>query len=73
MGDTITARDFGKSLTDTLVTTEVMSRSITKYIDPAISGADQATIEDSGGFILINPYADAGWFLEQYVGTPINF
>jgi hypothetical protein len=73
MGDTITARDFGKSLADTSVVTEEMSRSITKYIDPAISGVDVATIEDSGGFMLINPYADAGWFLEQYVGTPINF
>lgn len=73
MGDTITARDFGKRLDDYPVITEDMYRSMTKYIDPAISGVDQATMQDSGGFMLINPYAEAGWFLEQYVGTPINF
>jgi len=73
MGDTITARDFGKRLDDIPVITDNMLRSITKYIDPAISGVDRAIPQDSGGFILKNPYAEAGWFLEQYVGTPINF
>ena len=31
---------------------------------------------DSGGTMLVNPYAEAGWFLNDngpYVGTPINF
>jgi hypothetical protein len=73
MGDTITARDFGKRLDDIPVITDNMLRSITKYIDPTISGVDEATMTDSGGFMLLNPYADAGWFLEQYVGEPINF
>jgi hypothetical protein len=73
MGDTITARDFGKRLDDYPEVTEVMLRSITKYIDPTISGVDETIPQDSGGFMLINPYADAGWFLEQYVGEPINF
>jgi len=66
-------RDFGKRLDDIPVVTEMPYLTVTKYIDPAISGVDDSTIVDSGGFMIKNPYADAGWFLEQYVGEPINF
>ena len=66
-------RDFGKRLDDIPVVTEMPYLTVTKYIDPAISGVDVSTIVDSGGFMIKNPYADAGWFLEQYVGEPINF
>jgi hypothetical protein len=66
-------RDFGKRLDDIPVVTEMPYLTVTKYIDPAISGVDVSTIIDAGGFMIKNPYADAGWFLEQYVGEPINF
>lgn len=73
MGDVLTARDFGKRLDDTPIVTDQPAISMTKYIDPAISGTDTASVDDQGGFMILNPYGDAGWFLEQYVGTPINF
>jgi hypothetical protein len=66
-------RDFGKLLEDIPVVTEIPYLTVTKYIDPTISGVDEFVPVDAGGFMIINPYADAGWFLEQYVGEPINF
>jgi hypothetical protein len=71
--DNISAKDFGKSLQDIPVVTEMPYLTMTKYIDPTISGVDTASATDTGGYIIVNPYAEAGWFLEQYVGTPINF
>jgi hypothetical protein len=71
--DAISAKNFGKALQDIPVITEMPYLSMTKYIDPTISGVDTASAVDAGGFIIINPYADAGWFLEQYVGESINF
>jgi hypothetical protein len=65
-------RDFGKRLDDYPVITEMPYLSMTKYIDPTISGVDEVTQTDVG-FIILNPYAEAGWFAEQYVGTPLNF
>jgi hypothetical protein len=73
MGDTITARDFGKALSDLPVITEIPLLSMTKYINNTASGDDIFDPVDSGGYMIINPYAEAGWFLEQYVGVPINF
>jgi hypothetical protein len=73
MGDTITARDFGKALSDLPVITEIPLLSVTKYINNTASGDDIFNPVDSGGYMIINPYAEAGWFLEQYVGVPINF
>jgi hypothetical protein len=64
--------DFGKRLDDYPVITEMPYLSMTKYIDPTISGVDEVTQTDVG-FIILNPYAEAGWFAEQYVGTPLNF
>jgi len=46
---------------------------MTKYINNTASGDDTYTPVDSGGYIIINPYGEAGWFLENYVGVPINF
>lgn len=71
--DNISAKDFGKTLQDIPVVTEMPYLTMTKYIDPTISGVDNASAVDAGGYIIVNPYAEAGWFLEQYVGTPINF
>jgi hypothetical protein len=73
MGDTITARDFGKALSDLPVITEIPLLSLTKYINNTGSGDDTYTPVDSGGYMIINPYVEAGWFLENYVGVPINF
>ena len=73
MGDTITARDFGKALTDLPVVTEIPLLSVTKYINNTGSGDDIFTPVDSGGYMILNPYSEAGWFLENYVGVPINF
>lgn len=69
----ISAKDFGKALQDIPVITEMPYLTMTKYIDPTISGVDAASATDAGGYIIVNPYAEAGWFLEQYVGNPINF
>lgn len=71
--DFISVKEFGKFLQDIPVITEIPLLSMTKYIDPTISGADTALSVDSGGYMILNPYAEAGWFLEQYVGNPINF
>ena len=73
MGEAITAKDFGKALTDLPIITEITSLSMTKYINNTALGDDTYTPVDSGGFMIINPYAEAGLFLEQYVGAPINF
>lgn len=62
-----------KGLIDTPVITELPYFSVTKYINNTGSGDDITTPVDSGGFMILNPYAEAGWFLEQYVGIPINF
>ncbi len=42
----------------------------------AFSGNNDAVATDSGGTMDINPYAEAGWFLNDgglFVGNPINF
>ena len=62
-----------KGLLDTPIITEQPYFSVTKYIDRTGLGDDRSIPVDSGGFIIINPYAEAGWFLENYVGIPINF
>ena len=71
--DLITSKGVTKLLSDFPTITEMPYLSMTKYIDPTISGVDIASATDSGGYIIVNPYAEAGWFLEQYSGTPINF
>ena len=73
MGETISAKDFGKALTDLPVVTEMPLLSVTKYINNTGSGDDIFTPVDSGGYMILNPYGEAGWFLEAYVGSPINF
>lgn len=70
--DSISARNISKSLVDTSVVIEIPYLAVTKYIDPAISGVDAVSESDSG-YIIVNPYAEAGWFLEDYVGVPLNF
>ena len=45
------------------------------FVKDTISESYSGTT-DSGGTMLVNPYAEAGWFLNDngpYVGTPINF
>jgi hypothetical protein len=45
--------------------------SLTRTLDP-----EESSPTDSGGIILKNPYAEAGWFLNDngsYVGEPITF
>jgi hypothetical protein len=73
MGDVITERDITKALTDAPIISEQPYFATTKYINNTGSGDDLTHPVDSGGFIIFNPYSEAGWFLEQYVGTPINF
>jgi len=68
--DAISKFDITKGLQDTPVITDAPAYTLTKYMDSTV---DFATMQDSGGFMNINPYAEAGWFGEQYVGTPINF
>lgn len=44
--------------------------------DGITSDTNVATATDSGGTMDVNPYAEAGWFLNDgglYVGNPINF
>lgn len=46
------------------------------YISMAKPLADEESPEDSGGIILLNPYVEAGWFLNDsgsYVGEPSTF
>jgi hypothetical protein len=73
MGEAITAKEFGKALADLPVVTEIPLLSVTKYINNTESGDDVITPVDSGGYMILNPYGEAGWFLETYVGSPINF
>jgi hypothetical protein len=73
MGDIITQRDITKGLIDTPVIIEIPLISTTKYINNTASGDDTTLPVDSGGFIIFNPYSEAGWFAERYVGIPVDF
>lgn len=69
--DNITSKDVTKQLEEYITVPEVVSLTTNKYI----SGSDLATLSDTG-FVLLNPYAAAGWFLNDagsYVNDPINF
>jgi len=73
--DYITAKGVTKGLEDYITTPDSNVFSMDKYIDRTGIGDDLATPVDTG-FVLLNPYADAGWFLNDdgsYVNDPTNF
>ena len=65
--DSGTTYNMTKLLEDAPVITDAPSYTLTKYIT---DDTDPLTDE---GFLLLNPYALAGYFQEVYVGTPTNF
>jgi hypothetical protein len=80
----ISAIDFSQALSDAPVVTDTNATSATDLnrTTPAISFTKTPITEtysgttDSGGNFLVNPYAEAGWFLNDtgsYVGTAITF
>lgn len=81
----ITSFDVGKSIADSINTpldTDATSSTDLNRTTPAFSFAKTPITEnysgmsDSGGNILVNPYAEAGWFSNDtgsYVGSAITF
>jgi hypothetical protein len=59
--------DMTKLLEDAPVITDASAYTLTKYITD-----DTDPLADEG-FLLLNPYALAGYFQEVYAGTPTNF
>lgn len=56
---------------NTIITSDILDTVGSQTQTETYSGAT-----DSGGSILVNPYAEAGWFLNDsgsYVGSPITF
>jgi hypothetical protein len=73
--DYITSIDVHKNLEEYVTMPDGTVFSMDKYINRAGLGDDLAVPVDTG-FVLLNPYADAGWFLNDegsYVNDPINF
>jgi hypothetical protein len=73
--DYISSKDIHKNLEEYVTMPDSNVFSMDKYIDRSALGDDLATPIDTG-FVLLNPYADAGWFLNDegsYVNDPINF
>lgn len=58
---------FTKYLSDSATISESLNISVSKYIT-----GDSISTEDTGR-IEINPYAEGGYFAEDYVGTSITF
>jgi hypothetical protein len=80
----ITTFGVGKSLTDSVNQSDTNATSATDLnrTTPAFTFVKTPITETysgvtgSGGNILVNPYANAGWFLNDggpYVGSPITF
>lgn len=73
--DYISAKDLHKNLEDYVSIPDIHEISMDKYIDRTGIGDDLAIPTDTG-LVLLNPYADAGWFSNDsgsYVNEPINF
>ena len=70
--DTITSINMVKQLTDSTTYPDYHVVASNKYINNTGSGDDHAIPVDAG-FVLLNPYGNAGWFAEDYVGVPTNF
>jgi len=73
--DYISAKDLHKNLEDYVSMPDIHEISMDKYIDRTGIGDDLAIPTDTG-LVLLNPYADAGWFSNDsgsYVNEPINF
>lgn len=73
--DYITSKDVTKGLEEYVTMPDSNVFSMNKYIDNTGLGDDLAPPIDTG-FVLLNPYADAGWFLNDngsYVNDPTYF
>jgi hypothetical protein len=73
--DYISAKNIHKNIEDSISTPDGHVISMDKYINRTGIGDDLATPTDTG-FVLLNPYANAGWFLNDtgsYVNQPTNF
>lgn len=73
--DFISAKDVHKNLENYVNIPDSNTFLLDKYIDRTGIGDDLATPLDTG-FVLLNPYANAGWFLNDngsYVNDPTNF
>lgn len=64
--ENIEYKNLDKVLTDTFIMLEQIGFNSDKYT------TDNQNITDNG-YIILNPYSAEDYFLEQYVGTPINF
>lgn len=79
-GTNLEIKDITKGLVDTLTAVDTNATDLNRTT-PAFSmtrtlDTETYTAEDSGGIILFDPYAEAGFFLNDsgsYVGTPITF
>jgi hypothetical protein len=78
--DYITSIDVHKNLEEYVTMPDGTVFSMDKYINRTELGEDlvepDLAVPVDTGFVLLNPYADAGWFLNDagsYVNDPINF
>jgi len=73
--DSISAIDFHKNNEDSVLIQESNVFSMDKYINRTQLGDDLAIPTDTG-LVLLNPYAEAGWFgndTGSYANEPTNF
>ena len=76
--DATSATDLNRTTPAFTITGRLLDSTTTPHYlyDGVTADNDTTTPVDSGGTFLVNPYAEAGWFLNDggvYVGTPINF